>query len=161
MKRNGWIGNGEPVTTPNCPPAAHQLILAASVAAISLLHYASNPHWLAVHELLKRVYYVPIVIAATRFGVARGMATSILAMVLYLPQTRWSAESGHHMFEPFVDGGSNGGLTLAVAKRLIEDQNGAISAEHATAGVRIIVELPLVGAAIPKERSYGQAQASA
>lgn len=373
-----------PVTTPNRPPAAHLLILVASVAAISLLHYASNPHWLAVHELLKRAYYVPIVIAATLYGVTGGLATSILATVLYVPHiamgdqgwptefgqyaeivlfntvalvtglfadrlraernryqtaadelqkaylalkahidertridrwvtigrlaagaaheirnplggllgaleilesefppahpkagfielaktdvrrlenvvstflefaqpappasqdvsvgaildaanqlaapslaargvevsierpdeelfvhadveqceralvnvlleaagsmrsgtigvaikhidaraqvqidiasSKWSAESVHHMFEPFVDGGSNGGLTLAVAKRLIENQNGAISAEHAAAGVRIVIELPLVGAAIPEERSHGQAQASA
>lgn len=75
----------EPVTTMNRPPASHLLILVASVAAISLLHYASSPHWLAVHELLKRAYYVPIVVAATLYGVTGGVATSILATVLYLP----------------------------------------------------------------------------
>ena len=373
-----------PVTTPNRPPAAHLLILVASVAAISLLHYASNPHWLAVHELLKRAYYVPIVIAATLYGVTGGVATSILATVLYLPHiamgdqgwptefgqyaevvlfntvalvtglladrlraernryhtaadelqkaylalkahsdertridrwvtigrlaagaaheirnplggllgaleilesefppahpkagfielakadvrrlenvvstflefaqpappasqdvsvgaildaarrlaapslaargvevsierpdeelfvhadveqceralvnvlleaagsmkcgaitvviepfdarariaigiasSKWSVETVHHLFEPFGGDGWSDGLALAVAKRLIENQNGAISAEHAAAGVRIVIELPLVGAPIPEERSHGQAQASA
>jgi signal transduction histidine kinase len=372
------------VTTSNRPPATHLLILVASVAAISLLHYASNPHWLAVHELLKRAYYVPIVIAATLYGVTGGVATSILATVMYLPHiamgdqgwptefgqyaevvlfntvglvtglladrlraernryqtaadelqkaylalkahgdertridrwvtigrlaagaaheirnplggllgaleilesefppahpkagfielakkdvrrlenvvstflefaqpappasqdvgvgaildaarrlaapslaargvevsierpdeelfvhadieqceralvnvlleaagsmspgtigvsvertsssariaiayapSKWSSETLHHLFEPFSGDGSNDGLALAVAKRLIENQNGAVSAEHATTGVRMVVELPLVGAAIPEERSHGQAQASA
>lgn len=80
------------VATANRPPAAYLLILVASVAAISLLHYASNPHWLAVHELLKRAYYVPIVIAATLYGVTGGVAISILATVLYLPHVAM----GHH-----------------------------------------------------------------
>jgi signal transduction histidine kinase len=85
----------------NRPPAAHLLILVASVAAISLLHYASNPHWLAVHELLKRAYYVPIVIAATLYGVTGGIATSILATVLFLPHIAmedqgWPTEFGQY-----------------------------------------------------------------
>lgn len=370
------------MTTSNRPPLAHLLILVASVAAISLLHYASSPHWFAVHELLKRAYYVPIVIAATLYGVTGGVATSILATVMYLPHiamgdqgwstefgqyaevvlfntvglvtglladrlraernryqaaadelqkaylalkahsdertridrwvtigrlaagaaheirnplggllgaleilesefppahpkagfielaktdvrrlenvvstflefaqpappaaqdagvgaildaarrlaapslaargievsierpdeelfvhadveqceralvnvlleasgamrsgtigvviermeararvridiasSKWSAESIHHMFEPFVGDSSNGGLALAVAKRLVDNQHGTIGAEQTAGGVRIVIELPLVGAAIPEERSHGQASA--
>ncbi len=90
-----------PVTPTNRPSPAHLLILVASVAAISLLHYASNPHWLAMHELLKRAYYVPIVIAATLYGVTGGVATSILATVLYLPHIAmgdqgWPTEFGQY-----------------------------------------------------------------
>lgn len=373
-----------PVTTSNRPPALHLLLLVCSVAAISLLHYASNPHWLAVHELLKRAYYVPIVVAATLYGVTGGVAMSILATVLYLPhvamgaqgwptefgqyaelvlfntvalvtglladrlraernryqiaadelqkaylavkahsdertrvdrwvtvgrlaagaaheirnplggllgaleilesefppahpkagfidsakkdvrrlenvvstflefaqpaqpssqdvgigalldaaqrlaaptltpreialsintldtelfvhadveqceralvnvlleaagsmrpgtigvavehtpskariavdisKSKWSPETLHHLFEPFGGDGSNGGLALAVAQRLIENQGGTISAEPRAAGVRIVIELPLIGAAILEERSHGQAHASA
>jgi len=91
----------EPVTTPNRPPAVHLLILVLSVLTISLLHYASSPHWLAVHELLKRAYYVPIVVAATLYGVTGGVATSILATVLYLPHIAmgdqgWPTEFGQY-----------------------------------------------------------------
>lgn len=73
------------MTTASRPPAAHVLAVVLSVVAISLLHYASSPHWLAIHELLKRTYYVPIVIAATLYGLKGGVATAILATVLYLP----------------------------------------------------------------------------
>lgn len=91
----------KPVTTSNRPPAAHLLILVASVAAISLLHYASSPNWFAVHELLKRAYYVPIVIAATLYGATGGVATSILATVMYLPHIAmgdqgWPTEFGQY-----------------------------------------------------------------
>lgn len=90
-----------PVATANRPSAAHLLICVASVAAISLLHYASNPHWLAAHELFKRAYYVPIVIAATLYGVTGGVAISILATVLYLPHIAmgdqgWPTEFGQY-----------------------------------------------------------------
>ena len=374
----------KPVRTSNRPLAAQLLLLVFSVAAISLLHYASSPHWLAVHELLKRAYYVPIVVAGTLYGVTGGVAISILATFLYLPhvamgehgwptefeqyaevvlfntvalvtglladrlraernryqtaadelqqaylalkahsdertrvdrwvtvgrlaagaaheirnplggllgaleilesefpaahpkagfidiakkdvrrlenvvstflefaqpappssqdvsigallgaaqrlaaptlrprqielsiepldtelfvhadveqceralvnvlletaaamrpgtismvvahtlstarilvdivKSKWSPETLHHLFEPFGGDDSNGGLALAVAKRLIENQGGTISAEPRAAGVRMVIELPLIGAAILEERSHGQAQASA
>lgn len=64
--------------------------LVASIAVISALHYAASAHVAAlhavlVHETLKRLYYVPIVIAATYYGVQGGLATSLLSSALYLP----------------------------------------------------------------------------
>lgn len=90
-----------PVMTASRPPATHMLALVLSVVTISLLHYASSPHWLAVHELLKRAYYVPIVVAATLYGVRGGVATSILATVMYLPHVAmkeqgWPIEFGQY-----------------------------------------------------------------
>ncbi|MBI2833005.1 MAG: sensor histidine kinase, partial [Acidobacteria bacterium] len=57
----------------------------AAVCAISLLHYGTSVHWILLHEIFKRLYYVPIVIAAVAYGTAAGLATSILASLLYLP----------------------------------------------------------------------------
>jgi signal transduction histidine kinase len=56
-----------------------------SVFAISAFHYFTNTHILLAHEILRRLYYVPIVIAATRYGVQGGLAVSLLSSVLYLP----------------------------------------------------------------------------
>ncbi|MBI2834075.1 MAG: hypothetical protein HYX76_06575 [Acidobacteria bacterium] len=59
--------------------------IVAAVCAISLLHYGTSVHWILLHEIFKRLYYVPIVIAAVAYGTAAGLATSILASLLYLP----------------------------------------------------------------------------
>lgn len=60
-------------------------LLAGGVVAISLLHYAANSHAILIHEVLRRLYYVPIVIAAVGYGAQVGMSVALLASVLYLP----------------------------------------------------------------------------
>ena len=56
-----------------------------SVCVISGLHYTASMHAILVHEILKRLYYVPIVVAAIRYGAQGGLATALLASALYLP----------------------------------------------------------------------------
>ena len=67
--------------------------IAASVLVISVLHYLASTQTILVHEILRRLYYVPIVIAAIRYGIQGGVATSLLATALYLPHIvlAWSA----------------------------------------------------------------------
>ena len=72
--------------------------IVASVIVISALHYLASTHTILVHEILRRLYYVPIVIAAIRYGVQGGLATSLLATVLYLPHIVL-AWSGWPVFE--------------------------------------------------------------
>lgn len=59
--------------------------IAASVALISLLHYSVSVHIAILHEIFKRLYYVPVVAAAVIYGVRGGLATSVFASLLYLP----------------------------------------------------------------------------
>lgn len=70
MKTPRWVG-----------PAG----LGLSVLAISASHYFASSNIFLVHEILSRLYYVPIVIAATRYGAQGGLAISLLSSVLYLP----------------------------------------------------------------------------
>ena len=72
--------------------------LVASVAVISGLHYLASMHIAAlhavlIHEILKRLYYVPIVVAAIYYGMQGGLATSLLSSALYLPHIvmSWSS----------------------------------------------------------------------
>lgn len=67
--------------------------IVAAVLVISALHYLASTHTILVHEILRRLYYVPIVIAAMRFGVQGGLAISLLATALYLPHIvlAWSS----------------------------------------------------------------------
>ena len=49
-----------------------------------------------------------------------------------------------HLFEPFVTGKSKGiGLGLAMARRALEQQGGALAYERGTAGSRFIARLPV------------------
>lgn len=66
-------------------PALAPLGLMAAVLAISLLHYGTSVHSTLLHEIFKRLYYVPIVIAAVAYGAKGGVSTAMLASLLYLP----------------------------------------------------------------------------
>lgn len=66
-------------------PALAPLGIVAAVGVISLLHYGTSVHLTLLHEIFKRLYYVPIVIAAVAYGVKGGVATAMLASLLYLP----------------------------------------------------------------------------
>lgn len=59
--------------------------IAASVVLISLLHYSVSVHIAILHEIFKRLYYVPVVAAAVTYGLRGGLATSVFASLLYFP----------------------------------------------------------------------------
>jgi signal transduction histidine kinase len=66
------------------------------VAAISALHYGT-PHehdW--IHDVLRRAYYIPIVIAAVRIGLVGGLASAAAVTLCYLPH----AFLVEHHFDP-------------------------------------------------------------
>ena len=79
------------------PFADHRLAgptaIVVSLLAISAAHFETSLHSVIWHEVFKRLYYVPIVIAAVTAGRKGGMATSLLATLLYLPHVvlRWHA----------------------------------------------------------------------
>jgi two-component system sensor histidine kinase HydH len=101
--------------------------IVASVLVISALHYLASTHTILVHEILRRLYYVPIVIAATRYGVQGGLATSLLASALYLPHIVL-AWSGWPVFEVGQYGeivlfNVVGAVTGIMADRLCSERN--------------------------------------
>lgn len=69
------------------------MAIVLTVSAISVLHYATSVHWLVLHELLKRLYYLPIVVAAVILGTRGALATSVFSTILYLPHVilEWHA----------------------------------------------------------------------
>lgn len=77
------------MSPPRRSARAHNVLMAAgivvSVVLISVLHYLASTHFVLVHEILKRSYYVPIVVGAIHYGAQGGLATSLVASALYLP----------------------------------------------------------------------------
>ncbi len=57
----------------------------AAVAVLSVGHYAAPTHDPFWHDLFRRLYYLPIILAAFRYGLGGGLVTSILVSLLFLP----------------------------------------------------------------------------
>ena len=105
-------------------------VLVASVVIISSLHYlasAHDIHALFVHEILKRLYYVPIVIAAMQYGSQGGLAISLLSSAMFLPHIviAWSSwpvfEVGQYGEVVLLN--VVGAVTGAMADRLRSERN--------------------------------------
>jgi two-component system, NtrC family, sensor histidine kinase HydH len=57
----------------------------AAVFVLSVGHYAAPTHGPFWHDLFRRLYYLPIILAAFRYGLGGGLATSVLVSLLFLP----------------------------------------------------------------------------
>jgi signal transduction histidine kinase len=57
----------------------------APIALVTLLHYTTGAthHWL--HDIFRRLYYVPIILAAFTFGVRGSLLAAVAASLLYAP----------------------------------------------------------------------------
>jgi len=55
------------------------------IAVITTLHFTSNPQQMWLHQILRRLYYLPIMIAAFQTGIRGGLAASLLTTAVYLP----------------------------------------------------------------------------
>jgi len=65
--------------------SAEILFIAAGVFLITILHYATSAAIFPAHDLYRRLYYIPIIIAAFRFGIWGGLYASALTSILYAP----------------------------------------------------------------------------
>jgi signal transduction histidine kinase len=57
----------------------------AAVVVLSVGHYAAPTHDPFWHDLFRRLYYLPIILAAFRYGLGGGLVTSVLVSLLFLP----------------------------------------------------------------------------
>ena len=57
----------------------------AAVLVLSVGHYAAPTHDPFWHDLFRRLYYLPIILAAFRYGLGGGLATAVLVSLLFLP----------------------------------------------------------------------------
>lgn len=55
------------------------------VLVIGVLHYTVGAHQHWVHDILRRLYYVPILYAALNRGLAGGLAAAVVTSLTYLP----------------------------------------------------------------------------
>jgi two-component system, NtrC family, sensor histidine kinase HydH len=106
------------------------LTLAASVVAISLLHYLTPLHLPYLHDIFQRLYYLPIILAGFWFGLRGGLLCSVIVSTLYAPHIfyQWGGHPGMEM-EKYLEillyntvGGVTGMLSQRERERTAELQ---------------------------------------
>lgn len=70
-------------------------VLVALVVIITLLHYATRTSETRIHDIFRRLYYIPIILGGLWFSLRGGVATAIAISVLYAPHVvlQWSTSS--------------------------------------------------------------------
>jgi two-component system sensor histidine kinase AtoS len=63
-----------------------------TLAGTTLLHYLTDIHLIPYHSIYRSLYYVPIAVAAVRFGRRGGALTALAACLLYIPHILLSWE---------------------------------------------------------------------
>jgi signal transduction histidine kinase len=66
----------------------------APLVAITLLHYATPHHVTWVHDVARRLFYLPIVFAALRGGLPAGLVVAGVVVAAYAPHAFWM--ESHH-----------------------------------------------------------------
>jgi signal transduction histidine kinase len=114
------------------------LILASSVIGVSLLHYLTPLHLPYLHDILQRLYYLPIILAALWYGFRGGLFCSIIVSIAYAPHLlfQWGGHLAMEM-EKYLEillynivGGVTGLLSQRERERTVELQKTARGLEE-------------------------------
>ena len=117
------------------------LLVWLPTVAITTLHYATGPelHWL--HDVLRRLYYLPILLAAFSAGLRGGVAAALLVVAAYAPHafTHLAHQDPAHTLEKVLElvlylvvGGVSGTLVDRERRRMVQLQ-AALEEQRATA----------------------------
>lgn len=113
-------------------------VLAVFVVGISLLHYVTPLQLTYLHAIYKRLYYLPIILAALWFGLRGGLACALVASLAYAPHIlfQWGGEITLEM-EKYLEivlynmvGGMTGLLSQRERERGVELQKTAKGLEE-------------------------------
>jgi len=75
-------------------PSLRIVLIALLVVVISVLHYTTNIHEARVHDIYRRLYYLPIVLAGLWFALRGGVITALAVSVLFIPHVLFQWQ--HH-----------------------------------------------------------------
>jgi signal transduction histidine kinase len=67
------------------------------VVAVTVAHFATPMQQEWLHDVLRRLYYIPIIVGGFLFGLRGALATSLVVTALYLPHAFWlTGPHAHH-----------------------------------------------------------------
>jgi len=91
--------------TPREPDSSSRvsiLLVAFALLLVSALHYGTprGASYHALHDVWRRLYYVPIVLGAFHYGLKGGVLTALAATLLYLPHVlfQWGGMAGGNQY---------------------------------------------------------------
>ena len=67
------------------PTAFQTIVLASTILFITALHILTPVDLIILHEIYQRLYYIPIIAAASLFGLRWGLLASVFASLAYIP----------------------------------------------------------------------------
>lgn len=70
------------------------------VVPITLIHFATDHHLVELHNVYRRLYYIPIVLGAFAAGIRGGLGVAVAATLGYLPHAFFAE---HHDPAPAID----------------------------------------------------------
>ncbi len=125
-------------------PFCLRMVLAVwlPILVISVLHYSISPHHSWAHDVLRRLYYLPIVIAALHLGLRGGFASALVIAVSYVPHAfihpvmfdpGRGLEKGLEIVLYFVVGAISGHLAGTEQRRRAELQEALLDLRRALA----------------------------
>jgi signal transduction histidine kinase len=118
-------------------------LVAGSIVVITLLHYTIDLRAGAVHDVLLRSYYVPIVLAGLWYGARGGLAAAFAVSIVFLPHAMhgWDAPytSIFRLIEIlmyYVIGGLTGWLSSRTRLALEAEKQAGLDRERAHEGLK-------------------------
>lgn len=115
-------------------------IVVAGLVVISLLHYYTDVRAYSLHVLFRRLYYLPIIYAAFRFGLRGGVVAAVASSVLFIPHAEMSlggllgsygSENGLEVILFNVVGLTTGMLATAARREVARSQEVSEELERA------------------------------
>lgn len=147
-----------PVSARRWPRDGALLFVLGALALVTTLHYLTDVHLIPYHSIYRSLYYVPIAVAAVRYGRRGGILTALTTSALYLPHVVMSwgmmpSDGFNDLLENvvFLFVGAFAGH-LADAERAQRRRAQTAAAELATANVRLQEQADLA------ERTRAQTQ---
>ena len=78
-------------------------LIVGTVVVLTGAHYLTAMSDMQVHDLFKRLYFVPIIYAAYSFGLRGGLATAVFVSLLYFPFILFKIHDPERQFDQFLE----------------------------------------------------------
>src|SRR3990172_4617037 len=110
-------------------------VVAGTVLALTAAHYLTTITEMQVHDLFRRLYFLPIIYAAYSFGLRGGLATAAFVSLLYLPFILIRIHDPAHRFDQFLEIAVFHGIGLITGALSQKEKEAFRRLENLTLGV--------------------------
>jgi signal transduction histidine kinase len=80
-----------PIGPPSDNHRLQGMVALVLIVVVTIFHYITDPHAVEFHNVYRRLYYIPIVLAAFAYGLRGGIGAAVLASLAYMPHAFFMA----------------------------------------------------------------------